>query len=55
MSIELALKLARLNVPACYGLSVSPDQRSILYAQTDYLASDLILVDHFNRGVLNEY
>ena len=40
-------ELARLKVPACYGLSVSPDQRSILYAQTDHLASDLILVDQF--------
>jgi hypothetical protein len=29
------------------GLAVSPDQRSILYAQVDQAESDIILVENF--------
>jgi Tol biopolymer transport system component len=39
--------LAKLDKPITYGFSVSPDRRTILYAQVDQDAADLELVENF--------
>ena len=39
--------VVRLDKPMLTGLSVSPDGRSLLYSQIDYLASELTLVRNF--------
>jgi eukaryotic-like serine/threonine-protein kinase len=40
-------QLASITKPVQWGFSVSPDERWILYTQTDHLASDLMLVENF--------
>jgi Tol biopolymer transport system component/tRNA A-37 threonylcarbamoyl transferase component Bud32 len=42
------LELARIKSPIGSGLAVSPDENRILYSQTDYTSSDLMLVDNLN-------
>jgi dipeptidyl aminopeptidase/acylaminoacyl peptidase len=39
--------LAKLTKPISFGLSVSPDGRTILYAQMDQAGADLALVENF--------
>jgi Tol biopolymer transport system component len=39
--------LAKLTKPISFGLSVSPDSRTILYGQTDHEGADLALVEIF--------
>jgi Tol biopolymer transport system component len=39
--------LVTINAPVGDGLSVSPDERSIVYSQIDHSGSDLLLVDNF--------
>jgi hypothetical protein len=40
-------QLASITKPVGWGFSVSPDERWILYDQTDHLTSDLMLVENF--------
>jgi hypothetical protein len=39
--------LAIINSPVGDGLTVSPDERSIVYSQVDHSGSDLFLVENF--------
>jgi Tol biopolymer transport system component len=39
--------VATINVPVGDGLTVSPDERSIVYSQIDHSGSDLFLVENF--------
>ena len=40
-------QIFEIGKPIAYGLSVSPDERWILYSQIDEQKSELMLVDHF--------
>ena len=40
--------ITEIHRPIGYGLAVSPDERTILYAQNDQLTSDLMLVENFH-------
>jgi Tol biopolymer transport system component len=39
--------LAEIRRPTGYGLTVSPDDRTVLYTQIDHASSDLMLVENF--------
>jgi Tol biopolymer transport system component len=39
--------LVTINAPVGDGISVSPDERSIVYSQIDHSGSDLLLVENF--------
>ena len=39
--------LAFINAPVGDGLTVSPDESSIVYSQVDHSGSDLFLVENF--------
>jgi hypothetical protein len=39
--------VATINVPVGDGLTVSPDERSLVYSQIDQSGSDLFLVENF--------
>lgn len=39
--------LAEIPRPVNLGLTVSPDERTILYSQVDHVSSELMLVDNF--------
>ena len=39
--------LAEIDKPITWGLTVSPDERTVLYSQVDQSGSDLMLVDGF--------
>jgi Tol biopolymer transport system component len=41
-------RIAAIEKPPCFGLSVSPDRRWILYSQIDQYGSDLMLVEKFH-------
>jgi Tol biopolymer transport system component len=40
--------IAKVSKPVSWGLTVSPDQRTVLYSQIDQNGSDLMLVDRFH-------
>ena len=40
--------LANIPRPLWLGLTVSPDERILLYSQMDQVNSDLMLVEHFH-------
>jgi Tol biopolymer transport system component len=39
--------LAEIPRPVGLGLAVSPDERNVLYSQTDHVSSELMLIDKF--------
>jgi len=41
-------EVMRLEKAPCLGLSVSADERFLLYSQYDQEGSDLMLIDNFN-------
>jgi hypothetical protein len=46
-SDQQMITLAEIPRPVDLGLAVSPDERTILYAQIDHVSSELMLVDKF--------
>jgi hypothetical protein len=46
-SDQVILDLANIKKPFALGLTVSPDERSILYTQIDQSGSDIFLVENF--------
>jgi hypothetical protein len=42
--------VAKIDRPLTWGLSVSPDERYLLYAELDQSGTDLMMIEGFDRA-----